>query len=67
MPKTFYVSLMGITRQKSCLVIDTWKEKQNGIKGYHYGKATIYKGRQQETKKTKMEVQNIKKKTKWYW
>ena len=55
MPKTLYVSLMGITRQKSTIV--TWKEKQNRIKGYHYGKAPVYKGRQQERKKTKTEVQ----------
>lgn len=37
------------------------KEKEKGIKAYHYGKSSIYQGRLQEQKKRKMELGNSQK------
>ena len=44
-----YVSLMVTAKQKP--TINTEKDKEKGIKVYHYRKSLIHKGRQQKRKK----------------
>lgn len=52
----FYVSLIVTTKQK--VIIDSQKNKEKGIKAYHYGKSSVDKAGHQERKKGTKGLQN---------